>query len=88
MGGTSSKPPDGAAPAVAGTESSRAMTSTPAAAPPDQLRDGPCADVYALLEQCQQQKGIRLDRAMTVCVNEADGLIQCVHKHPAHFHAR
>lgn len=53
----------------------------------DKLREGPCRKVYALLEKCHKDRKIPLEQAMTVCVNEADLLIRCVHKHPAYFHS-
>jgi hypothetical protein len=51
------------------------------------LRDGPCADPYALLQKCQASKGIqKASNAMTFCVSETDLLIKCIHKNPAFFY--
>ena len=76
-----------------GTSSSKAVevasiTKASESSNTDLLRDGPCADVFELLEQCQRTKGVALaNRALNVCVSEADLLIRCIKKHPAHFHA-
>ena len=51
------------------------------------LRDGPCAEQYALLQNCQVSKKIqKAANAMTFCVSETDLLIKCIHKNPAYFH--
>jgi hypothetical protein len=56
---------------------------------PDKLRDGPCSEIYELLQKCRTSKGIRRDQvAISVCVSETDRLISCIHKNPAYFHAR
>jgi len=55
----------------------------------DKLRDGPCHEPFALLQQCQRQKRIvRHDRALTACVDETDLLIRCIHRNPAYFQAK
>jgi hypothetical protein len=52
----------------------------------DRLQEGPCADIYQLLQACRNDKRItRHDRALTLCVSETDLLIKCIHRHPAYF---
>lgn len=82
MGGSSSKsvalPPSGRATDFAKPQQQQEDE--------DQLRDGPCAATFALLEKCQQEKRIvRHDRALTACVSETDLLIKCIHRNPAYF---
>lgn len=86
MGGASSKQHQ---PASEDDTLAAATTKEPAAAAAaadDKLKDGPCADVYALLEKCKQERRIiRHDRALTACVSETDLLIKCIHRNPAYF---
>jgi hypothetical protein len=81
MGSSSSKPSTPASPA-----SAIQVTVTPLEpTSPDKLREGPCADTFALLEKCRQEKGRRKD-PFGDCVSETDLLIICVNKNPSHFH--
>ena len=83
MGGASSKEQ-----AVAQGNNVTPTAPAPAQEPAeeDKLKDGPCADVYALLEKCKQERRIiRHDRALTACVSETDLLIKCIHRNPAYF---
>jgi len=55
----------------------------------DLLRQGPCSQIVQLLEECQRAKGLLRQppaKALQACVSEADLLIACVKRHPAHFH--
>ena len=52
----------------------------------NKLLNGPCAEPYELLQQCQQSKKIiKASNAMTICVSETDLLIRCIKKHPLYF---
>jgi hypothetical protein len=75
MGSSSSKP---------STPEQQQQQQQPAS--PDKLREGPCADTFALLEKCRQERGLREER-FGECVSETDLLIICVQKNPAYFHA-
>jgi hypothetical protein len=81
MGSSSSKPSTTAIQGTSQQEQEQTIIS------PDQLREGPCADTFALLEKCRQEKGRRKD-PFGDCVSETDLLIICVQKNPAYFHAQ
>lgn len=79
MGSSSSK----TATAIQGTSQQQLQEPTS----PDKLREGPCADTFALLEKCRTERGLREER-FGECVSETDLLIICVNKNPAYFHAQ
>ena len=81
MRSSSSKPQAAVAQTIQTTSDSLQQSQEP-----DKLREGPCSDIFALLEKCQQEKRIkRNDRALTFCVSETDLLIKCIHRNPAYF---